>query len=218
MKQSDEFSEIDREFARISVALLKQMGEQYRYLADRLINYGEEENINNQIEDISDLFNDSSVLPLGHILNYKYKIINALGKGGFGIVYKVEDIETKEIFAIKELFIYTMCFRGRNNDKVYFKKNFMIKEFKQKFYQTVNVFQDINNDNLVKIYSAFEENNTIYTKMEYINGTSLNELSLFTEEEAKELLRQLINGLKDIHIKSVIHRDKYLTQIKFKTS
>jgi serine/threonine protein kinase len=218
LKLSDEFSEVDREFARVSVVLLKQMGEQYQYLTDKLIHYGEEENINNQIEDISDLFNDNSVLPLGHILNGRYKIINTLGKGGFGIVYKVEDIKTKEIFAIKELFIYTMCFRGRKNHRVHFKTNFKIKEFKQKFHQTVNLFQNINNNNLVRIYNAFEENNTIYSRMEYIDGKNLNILRndkkwKMDEEGAIDLLNQLFHGLKEIHTKNIIHRDINPTNI-----
>jgi len=214
LKSTDEFSEIDREFARISVSVLYEMGGKYCDWADRLTHYWEDDNINSQIEeDISELFNDVSLLPLGYILNDRYKIINALGKGGFGIVYKVEDLKTKEIFAIKELFISNLSFRTRERYKVTFKKNTFIRTFKEKFSQTVELFKNINNINLVKIYSIFEENNTVYTVMEYIDGQSLNELSSFSEKETKELLEQLINGLKAIHNKSIIHRDINTTNI-----
>lgn len=164
------------------------------------------------IEKISALFEDSSVLPLGYILNNKYKIINALGKGGFGIVYKVEDIETKEIFAIKELFVNTVCFRRRDSQQIDSNNRELFASLKEKTYKEVNLLSSINYENIVKEYGYFEENDTCYIVMEYVDGKNLNQFlkfdsAKFNEVEAKELLKQLISGLKEVYKKKIIHRD-----------
>ena len=162
------------------------------------------------------LRNDASILDIGTKLdNNRYKIIDILGKGGFGIVYKVKRLSDLREFAIKELFIRSdndICFRSRDNNKIFSKNSKLFNIFKERVKKEVEFLSKNNNENIIYIYSYFEDNNTIYTVMEYINGYDLEKLiidrkKIFTENEVLELLIQLANGFKKIHNQNVIHRD-----------
>jgi serine/threonine protein kinase len=153
-------------------------------------------------------------LKVGHILRTHYKIEKILGQGGFGIVYLVKDIDLKKdnFFIIKELFLQKYSFR-RDSSRVYNNKNVesFIDEIKDDVIKEVDILSEIENDNILKAYGSFRENNTIYSIMEYIDGEDLEKYikknRAFDEDEAIDLLRQMIHGLKDIHIKGIIHRD-----------
>jgi len=152
-------------------------------------------------------------LPIGHKIGNHYEIIKVLGQGGFGIIYLVKDLERlDEIVVIKELFAKDFSSRNRYNYSIYNKKSSekIFKKIKEDIKKEVNILKKINNENVVKAHGCFEENNTIYSIMEYINGEDLEKYikkNTFDENESKELLRQLINGLKPIHTKGIIHRD-----------
>jgi len=163
------------------------------------------------------LRNDTTVLEIGTELdNGKYKIIDILGKGGFGIVYKVKRINDFKELAIKELLISSgaICMRTHYNNKVSTKNPKIFNIFKEKVKKEVKFFSqnENKNSNIIDIYGFFEENNTVYTVMEYIKGCDLEELVeknrfYFSEVEILDLLEQLSNGFKKIHKKNIIHRD-----------
>lgn len=157
--------------------------------------------------------NNREYLPIGYKIGYHYEIIKVLGQGGFGIIYLVKDHERLgEIFVIKELFAKSFSSRDRNGKSVNNKidSNNVFKKIKEDILEEVNILKKINNKNIVKAYGCLEENNTIYSIMEFIEGEDLeqyNKKNPFNENEAKELLKQLINGLKEIHPQNIIHRD-----------
>ena len=162
-----------------------------------------------------DLINDSAILEIGTKLNNNmYEIIDILGKGGFGIVYKVKRISDLKEFAIKELLISSgdICIRNKYNNKVSAKNGKVFKAFKEKVKKEVKFLSCNKNENIIHIYNYFEENNTIYMLMEYLDGYDLAELiinrkKIFTEDEVLDLLKQLSNGFEQIHEQGVIHRD-----------
>ena len=118
-----------------------------------------------------------------------------LGKGNFGIVYKVLNKEDNKYYAMKE-----------------------ISEFDESIINEINILSNINNHNVVKYYSSFEHNDKLYILMEYCENGDLRK---FIEEfkqnkQNEELLNQKVlllilldicNGLKEIHNKNIIHRD-----------
>ena len=155
-------------------------------------------------------------LPIGTRLNNQYEIIDVLGQGGFGIVYKVKRVHDSKIFAIKELFLLKYSMRYRDSFKVGTPNRAKVKEtfekVKEDVVNEVIILSHIQNRHIVKAYGYIEENNTIYSIMEYIEGINLeNYLDrtniIFDEQEAIELLQQIIDGLKEIHAKKIIHRD-----------
>ncbi len=156
---------------------------------------------------------NSQHLPIGYILGGHYKIVKVLGQGGFGIVYKVEDRhQLNKVLIIKELFIQSYSYRRVNDSTIYSRieaKN-LIEKIKRDVIEEVNLLSKIQNRNIVQAYGYFEANNTIYSVMEFIRGVDLIEYMKthkFNEESVKELLFQLIDGLKELHSQNIIHRD-----------
>lgn len=147
-------------------------------------------------------------------LNGKYLIGRALGAGGFGITYIALDLHLQVVVAIKELYLKKVFTREktttvsyRKNDKECFEDN------KKRFLQEARVlalFNENDNEGVVKVKEHFEENNTAYIVMEYLNGSTLkqyvskNKLSI---EETVKLMKPICHSLAKIHQFGVVHMD-----------
>ncbi len=137
---------------------------------------------------------NSQHLPIGYKIGGHYEIIEVLGQGGFGIVYKVEDThQLNKILILKELFIQVHSFRRHDETTIYSKANAknLIAKIKKDVIAEVNILSKIRNRNLVEAYGYFEANNTIYSVMEFIQGVDLIEYrksNEFNEERVKDLL------------------------------
>ena len=146
----------------------------------------------------------------------QYIIQETIGQGGFGITYKALDRIHESIVAIKEFFPDTMATRvqgksevmpytgERGENYVYGRKCFL------KEAETLAKF--IGNENIVRIYSYFEENETAYFVMDFIEGTSLYEYTRqkggkLSFQEAADILFPVMDALEDVHKKNLIHRD-----------
>jgi serine/threonine protein kinase len=166
---------------------------------------------NNKGEQI--MHHSTEHLDIGYKIKDHYEIQKVLGQGGFGIVYLVKDTERlNNIFVIKELFAKEFSFRKRDERKVTHKPKAitLMKKIKEGIIREVKILSQIENENVVQAYGYLEENNTLYSIMEYIEGIDLGrciEERLFSEDEAKDLLKQLIHGLKEIHKQDIVHRD-----------
>ena len=153
-------------------------------------------------------------LSIGYKIGGHYEVVKVLGQGGFGIVYLVKDIHRlNAFFVIKELFSREFSFRHRDGKTVYNKaeaKKIFLK-IKEDIISEVNILERIRNRNIVEAYGYFEENNTLYSVMEFIDGIDLDkylkDIPPFSEDEAKDLLLQIINGIKEIHNLNILHRD-----------
>ena len=153
-------------------------------------------------------------LPVGTVLNGRYILGRTLGQGGFGITYVAKDHKTGNLVAVKEYFPETLA--TRTNDKTISaytdqrEENFSYgKECFLKEAETLAQF--IGNPNIVRVYSYFEENNTAYFVMDYVDGVSLRdylkEQGKISWEKAKELLFPIMDALSEVHSKGIIHRD-----------
>ena len=149
-------------------------------------------------------------LKQGKVLCKRYKIIRAIKQGGFGIVYLVKDLQDNKRLVVKELFFIKHSYRTRDGFVSTKKTEVSFSKLKKDVQREIGNLKKIENRHIVKAYDFFEENNTIYSIMEYIPGLTLEEYleeGLFNEDEAKNLLQQLIDGLKDFHRKKMVHRD-----------
>ena len=154
-------------------------------------------------------------LPEGSILAGQFVIGKVLGQGGFGITYLAQDYFTKRKLAIKEFFPETVVTRNRRVSVSTFSKdkenNFAYG--KTCFLEEAKTLSEFaGNPGIVRLYGYFEENNTAYFVMDYLEGESLlkhlkehgNKLSW---EETKGLIYDVMDALQAIHDKGIIHRD-----------
>ena len=154
-------------------------------------------------------------LPEGTVVGGKYVIQKVLGQGGFGVSYLARDYHTNELVAIKEYFPDTLVTRTDSCTVSSFsgekEQNFIYG--KQCFLQEAKTLAEfIGNPNIVKIYTYFEENNTGYFAMEYVDGKSLKQHieekgGKIGWQEATGILFPIMDALSAVHAKGIIHRD-----------
>lgn len=155
---------------------------------------------------------NSSFLPIGTLLSCQYKILRQIGAGGYGQTYLVEDqLGMKKV--VKELFISSMCTRDVATRSVVVS----VSENKEIFQQQLDKFCEearrifsLSHKNIVKVSALFNENNTAYYVMDYIEGESLAQKSKrtpLTETQIKRYLDQLLSALEYIHSHGVTHLD-----------
>lgn len=159
-------------------------------------------------------------LPPGTILSGKYLIGRVLGEGGFGITYIGWDLNLQIPLAINEYFPSTLT--GRDN-----RSGNQVLPFtgsKQKYYQKgkESYIQEARilakfcrTDGIVEVRDYFEENQTAYIVMEYLDGKSL--IQTLKEMEKKhthmspdtvfQLMKPVIKALSLVHEQALIHRD-----------
>jgi serine/threonine protein kinase len=139
----------------------------------------------------------------------KYTVEGVIGHGGFGKVYKARNEETGEVVAIKEFFYHSRQVRDpeTNNVRTNFADIGYVDDAKDKFRREKAKIQECAHDNIVKVYEEFEENNTCYYAMEYIDGENLVNKKGIGEREALAIIRQVAEALKTMHKKRYNHSD-----------
>ena len=146
----------------------------------------------------------------------KYRIERVLGQGGFGITYLAIQVSLDRKVAIKELFI------GGSGQAINDRRGNMVvvinsanrssfNQHKEKFKKEALRLANLNHPNLVKVHDFFEENETAYYVMEYIDGeslrTKLNREGCFSEKLALKYIKQILPALEAAHKQSIWHLD-----------
>ena len=120
---------------------------------------------------------NSTALPLYTMLNDQYLIGRVLGQGGFGITYKALDTLDNKIVAVKEYMPSEYSERvGKNVSplKDDAKAMRVFEHGKSSYIDEIRTLHQFKNlDGIVKIYTHFQENNTAYLVMEYLDGRNL---------------------------------------------
>lgn len=151
-------------------------------------------------------------LPLGTKLKKgNYTVGKVLGVGGFGITYKGGNAILYCPVAIKEFFPPSCLRKGTS---VLPSSSFSVQNFqlmKQRFIQEARMLARFNHPGIVKVNDVFEENNTAYIVMEYLEGETLESLianrERLGEEEAVEYIIKVAEALEIVHNAGIVHRD-----------
>ena len=155
----------------------------------------------------------NNMLPIGTLLRGDtYRVIRQLNSGGFGNTYVVENVHFGEIRAMKEFFMQGVTMRQGNTVSVSQSDNAAVfRSQKEKFKKEAQRIRKLNHPNIVKIYDLFEENDTYYYIMDYIDGESLaerlNRQGAMKESEVMQVLNSLLDALSTVHTAGLTHMD-----------
>ena len=156
---------------------------------------------------------NNNMLPVGTLLRGDtYRVIRQLNSGGFGNTYVVENVHFGEIRAMKEFFMQGVTTRRGNTVSVSQSDNAdVFRSQKEKFKKEAQRIRKLNHPNIVKIYDLFEENDTYYYIMDYIDGESLADRlkrqGAMPEREAMQVLNSLLDALSAVHAAGFTHMD-----------
>jgi len=124
----------------------------------------------------------------------KYQLLEKLGEGGMGIVYKAKDTRLDRIVALK--FLPPELTRDR--------------EAKERFIQEAKAAAALDHPNICTVYEVDEADDQTFIAMFCIEGQSLKdklESGPLNTDEACDIALQVAEGLREAHEKGIIHRD-----------
>jgi serine/threonine protein kinase/Tfp pilus assembly protein PilF len=134
-------------------------------------------------------------LSRGTTIASRYEIIEELGKGGMGKVYRVEDKKTKEELALKLI----------RPEIAADKKSI------ERFGNELKTAHKISHKNVCRMYHLDEEDGTHFITMEYVIGESLKSMIRMSKQmsvaTAIDIAKQVCEGLTEAHKLGVVHRD-----------
>ncbi len=144
----------------------------------------------------------------------RYRIIESIGRGGFGITYLAEQVMAKRRVCIKEFFPKDYYKRDGDTGALTISSDGFaesMNKFKAKFVKEAQTIAALDHHNIIPIYDVFEENNTAYYVMEYIDGVSLSsivkESGALSEDVAVGYIKQIASALEHIHELQIMHLD-----------
>ena len=144
----------------------------------------------------------------------KYIIKRVLGQGGFGITYLAEHTMLDIQVAIKEFFPKSFCDREEDTNNITLGTSGnrdLVDRFKAKFIKEARNIAKLKHPGIVRIQDVFEENNTAYYVMDYIEGHSLSgifeECDRLSIPKATEWIKKIGDALSYIHSKNINHLD-----------
>ncbi|MGD1008360.1 MAG: serine/threonine-protein kinase, partial [Ignavibacteriaceae bacterium] len=125
-----------------------------------------------------------------------YEVIEIIGHGGMGIVYKARHEFRKETVAIKSL-----------------SHQYVLEpELRKRFRNEAGILDKLDHPNIVKVLDFIEEPDSLNIVMEYVEGRTLDkmigkEVGPIPYEKALILFEQILRGISYAHQNGVIHRD-----------
>ena len=125
----------------------------------------------------------------------RYQILEKLGEGGMGRVYKALDLELDRAVALKTI-------RGDKSSS---------SEIRERFKQELILARKITHKNVIRIYDLGEFEGMKFFTMELVEGQSLrevlNEKQKLSVAETLSFMKQMLAGLAEAHSQDVVHRD-----------
>jgi tetratricopeptide (TPR) repeat protein len=131
----------------------------------------------------------------GTVLAGRYEILELLGQGGMGAVYKARDTELDRLVALKLI-------------RRELAKN---PEILRRFKQELILARQVTHKNVIRIFDLGESGGTKFITMDFVEGQDLRHLlheqGKFPPEQAARMMLQICRALEAAHSEGVIHRD-----------
>ncbi|OQA41513.1 MAG: Serine/threonine-protein kinase StkP [Chloroflexi bacterium ADurb.Bin325] len=155
----------------------------------------------------------SQALQVGQVLRDRYEIIDLVGQGGMGAVYKAEDLRLRgRICAVKEILPELISGPG------------MEDQAHEQFYREASVLARLDHPNLPKVSDFFQQDGREYLVMDFVPGEDLRQLveaarrhdAFLPEASVLAWATQLCDALTYLHTQDppVLHRDIKPSNIK----
>ncbi len=144
---------------------------------------------------LSNLYPKQTQLQPGDVLGGRFEILEVLGEGGMGTVYKALDREVDHLVALK-LIRPEMA---------------VLPAILARFKQELLTARQVTHKNVIRIHDLSEVDGVKFITMEFLEGCDLRRLLLdkgkLPPEQAVEIIRQVCLALDAAHSAGVIHRD-----------
>ncbi|XP_017287005.1 serine/threonine-protein kinase 4-like [Kryptolebias marmoratus] len=120
-----------------------------------------------------------------------FDVLEKLGEGSYGCVFKANYKETGEIVAIKQV---------------------PVESDLQEIIKEISIMQQCHSPHVVRYYGSYFKNSDLWIVMEYCGGGSVSDIirirnKTLTEEEIATVLQSTLKGLEYLHFMRKIHRD-----------
>ena len=124
-----------------------------------------------------------------------YRILSIIGKGSFGTIYKVQHISSGLFRAMKTI-----------------KKTYIsMQDDEQKFLKEIEILMQVDHPNIIKIFEYYTDEVNFMLITEFIGGgdlyASLIKFKVFSEENAANIMYQLLSAVSYLHSKNIVRRD-----------
>lgn len=135
-------------------------------------------------------------IPKGTIFENKFEILEVLGSGGVGTVYKAVQCDVQRLVALKVLHAYVS----------------LDEEYQARLTREAKALRTLEHSNIVTVYSlALTVNGALYMVMEYLQGKSLRQV-LSAEKRlpvlrALRIIKDTARALAYVHKNNIVHRD-----------
>jgi serine/threonine protein kinase len=127
----------------------------------------------------------------GTLVDARYEIIELVGEGGCGVVYKAKEIGLERVVALKLLHASLV---GE-------------QENLERFRREGAVLSELEHPNVLKCFRLGVWESLPYICMEFLEGTALNELSPIAAHRLVSIAQQICSAMSHAHANNVIHRD-----------
>jgi serine/threonine protein kinase len=128
-------------------------------------------------------------------LGPRFKVLELIGVGGMGKVYKVKDTELDEIIAVK------LLLEDLSSDEK------MVDYFKRE----IRLARKVKHRNICRVHDLQESEGKKFISMEFVDGITLKNLIIkhgsIPLEDGLKILKQVCEGLKACHDAGIVHRD-----------
>jgi serine/threonine protein kinase len=146
------------------------------------------------------------------LLGGHYTIIGFLNSGGFGITYLAKDSLDRTV-VIKECFPNALCRRSTSLVRARSRKHQGdFRGFVDSFLAEAKSLARLVHPNIVGVHQVFEDNDTAYMAIDYIDGRDLHDIldstdHAFTPDQVVAILKKMLSAVEFIHQVGILHRD-----------
>lgn len=153
---------------------------------------GEETSLDNNADNAVDIY---FALYPGEVFAERYKVLEKIGEGGMGLVYKVEDLEDNHL--IKALKVTII--EAESASEVHIKR----------FTREIDMMRKLHHPNIVTLYEAGQSKRRWYYTMNFIEGKlfTMNTWDDFSQQDGLRILIQVAKAVHHAHRKNIVHRD-----------